>query len=46
MVGQVYGEAVEAVGDRGAGRAPGRVVGAEHEVVHENLRAAAEEIGQ
>src|SRR5919198_105306 len=39
-------EAVEAVGDRRAGWAAGRVVRAEHEVVHEQLRALAEQVGQ
>src|SRR5438552_688151 len=38
--------AVEAVGDRRAGRTPCRVLGAEHEVVGEKLRAPAEEIGE
>ena len=46
MVGQVDDEAVEAVRDRRAGRTPCRVVGAEHEVVDEELRAPSEEIGQ
>src|SRR5207244_1065077 len=39
-------EAVEPVRDRRAGRAPRRVVGPEHEVVDEKLRAASEEVCQ
>src|SRR5262245_619680 len=39
-------EAVEAVRDRRAGRAAGGVVGSEHEVIHEKLRPATEEIHQ
>ena len=46
VVGQVDGEAVEPVRDRRAGRAPRRIVGPEHEVVDEELRAPPEEIGQ
>src|SRR6266478_9424604 len=46
MVGQVYGEPVEAVRDRGAGRAPGGVVGPEHEVIDEELRAPPEQTRQ
>src|SRR5438105_9027082 len=40
------GEAVEAVGDRRARRTSRRVVGPEHEVVHEELRAPSEEVRQ
>jgi hypothetical protein len=40
----VYGNAVEAVGDRRAGNAACLVVRAEHEVIDEELRAPAEEI--
>jgi hypothetical protein len=39
-------EAVEPVRDRRAGRTPRRVVGPEHEVVDEELRAPSEEICQ
>src|SRR5262249_51884868 len=46
MVGQVRGEPVEAVGDRRAGRAAGGVIGPEHEVVDEELRAPAEKVRQ
>src|SRR4029453_9720014 len=46
VIRQVHGEPVEAVRDRRAGRAPGRVVGPEHEVVDEELRAPPEEIPQ
>src|SRR5438445_466012 len=46
VIREVDGGAVEAVGDRRAGRAPGRVVGPEHEVVDEELRAPSEEIGE
>src|SRR5438067_10230756 len=45
-VGQVHGEPVEAVCDRRAGRTPRRVVGPEHEVVDEELRAPSEEVCQ
>src|ERR1700722_20052634 len=38
--------AVEPVGDRLEGRTPCRVVGPEHEVVDEKLRAPSEEVGQ
>ena len=44
MVGEVDGDAVEAVGDRRAGRTAGRKVGPEHEVVDEELRAPSEEV--
>src|SRR5919106_598153 len=46
VVGQVDDEAVEAVRDRRAGRTPRRVVGPEHEVVDEELRAPSEEVCQ
>src|SRR2546427_3129032 len=46
MVGQVDGKAVEAVGDRRARWAAGGVVGPEHEVVDEKLRAPSEEVCQ
>src|SRR6266446_2700505 len=46
VVGQVDGEAVESVRDRRAGRTPCFVVGPEHEVVDEELRAPPEEVGQ
>ncbi len=41
---EVDDEAVEAVGDRRAHRAAARVLRPEHEVVHEELGAAAEEV--
>ena len=44
MVGQVHREAVEPVRDRRAGRTSRRVVGPEHEVVDEELRAPSEEV--
>src|SRR5262245_44719406 len=44
VVRQVNGEAVEPVRDRRAGRTPRRVVGPEHEVVDEELRAPSEEV--
>ena len=44
VVGQVDDEPVEAVRDRRAGRTPRRVVGPEHEVVDEELRAPSEEV--
>src|SRR3989442_3513114 len=46
VVGQVNDEAVEPARDRRAGRTPRRVVGPEHEVVDEELRAPAEEVCQ
>src|SRR5688572_14177682 len=46
MVGQVYGEPVEAVRDRRARRTSGLVVGAEHEVVNQELRVSSEEISE
>src|SRR5258708_22801068 len=45
-MGKVDDGAVEAVGDRRAGRAPGSVAGPEHEVIDEQLRASCEEIGE
>jgi len=42
----VHGKAVEAIRDRRACRAATRVLGAEHEVVDEELRASIEEIGE
>ena len=46
MIGQVNYEPVEAVRDRRAGRTARRVVGPEHEVVDEELRAPSEEVRQ
>src|SRR2546425_4939101 len=46
VVGQVDDEAVEPVRDRRAGWTPRRVVGPEHEVVDEELRAPSEEVYQ
>ena len=46
VVGEVGDEVVEAVGDGGAGDAAGGVVGAEHEMVDEELGATLEEIGE
>ena len=46
MVGEVDDGAVEAVGDCRAGRASCLVVGSEHEVVDEQLRASSEQIGE
>src|SRR5262245_9155547 len=46
VVGEVHREAVEAVRDRRAGRAAGAVIGSEHEMIDEQLRAALEQIGQ
>src|SRR5688572_3224032 len=46
MVLEVDGEAVEPVRDRGAGRTARLVVGPEHEVVDEELRAPSEQICQ
>src|SRR3954453_10998403 len=43
MVREVRCKAIEAIGDRGAGWATGFVVGAEHEMIDEQLRAPAEE---
>ena len=44
VIREVHGEAVEAVGDRRAGRASRLVVGAEHEVIDQELRAAPEQV--
>ena len=46
MVGQVDDESVEAIRDRRAGWAAGGVVGSEHEVVDEELRAPLEDVCQ
>src|SRR6266851_2269073 len=46
VIGEVDDGAVEAVRDRRAGRTPGRVLGPEHEVIDEELRASPEEIGE
>jgi len=46
MVREVDDGAVEPIRDRRAGRTPRRVVGPEHEVVDEELRAPSEEIGE
>src|SRR5271166_3232038 len=46
VVRQVDDEAVEPVRDHRAGRTPRRVVGPEHEVVDEELRAPSEEVCQ
>ena len=46
VVGEMDGDAVEAVGDGGTGGAAGGVIGAKHEMVNEKLGAAAEQIGE
>src|SRR6266545_7724282 len=46
VIPEVDDGAVEAVRDRRAGRTPCRVLGPEHEVVDEELRASSEEIGE
>ena len=46
MVGQVNPEPVEAVRDCRAGRTACRVVGSEHQVIDEELRAPSEEVRQ
>src|SRR5215469_11901370 len=46
MMREVDDGAVEAVRDRRAGRTPCRVLGPEHEVVDEQLRASPEQIGE
>jgi hypothetical protein len=46
VVLEVRGEAVEAVSDRRARRAATCVLGAEHEVIDEELRASSEQIGE
>jgi hypothetical protein len=43
---QMDGGAVEAIGDRRAGRATAGVVGSEHEVVDEELRAPTEQVSE
>src|SRR6266851_485104 len=45
-MGEVNDGAVEAVGDRRAGRAACGVVGPEHEVIDDQLRASLEQVGQ
>ena len=42
VIFKMHGDAVEAVGDRGAGRAAGRVIRSEHEMIDEKLRATLE----
>ena len=44
MVREVDREAFEAIRDHRAGRAPGLEVGTEHEVIDQQLRAAAEQV--
>src|SRR6266852_4000582 len=46
VIGEVDDGAVEAVRDRRAVRTPCRVLGPEHEVIDEELRASSEEIGE
>jgi hypothetical protein len=46
VVGQVGDEAIEAVRDHRARRAPGLVVGPEHEVIDQQLRTPRKEIGE
>src|ERR1019366_7086400 len=46
VIGEVDDGAVEAVRDRRAGRASCRVVGPEHEVVDQELRASSEQLGE
>ena len=46
MVGEVNGESVETVGDRGAGRAACPVIRSEHEVIDHQLRSALKELVQ
>jgi hypothetical protein len=43
---KVHGEAVKAIRDRRACRAAAAVLGAEHEVIDEKLRASSEQIGE
>jgi hypothetical protein len=45
-MGEVNGEAVESVRNDRAGGASGLVVGPEHEVIDEELRAPLEKVGQ
>src|SRR5262245_5263126 len=44
MVGKVHGNSVETVRDRRTGRAPGFIVGPEHEVIDEELRTSSKEV--
>src|SRR5260370_24913783 len=46
MIGQMNCDAVEAIRDRRAGRTPRFVVGPEHEMIDEELRASSEEISE
>src|SRR5207245_11516288 len=46
VIREVDDGAVEAVCDRRAGRAPGRVLGPEHEVIDEELRASSEKVSE
>jgi hypothetical protein len=46
MIGQMHGDAVEAIGDCRAGGATSGEVCPEHEVVDEELRAATEKVRQ
>ncbi len=46
MVFEMSDDPVEPIGDRRAGRAAGRIVGAEHEMIDEELRAPLEEVAQ
>src|SRR5215212_6383678 len=46
MVLKVHGESVKAVRDRRTCRAAACVLGAEHEVIDEELRASSEQIGE
>jgi hypothetical protein len=44
VVREVHLESVEAIGNRRAGRAPGLVVGAEHEVIDTSCDRPAEQV--
>src|ERR1022692_358697 len=46
VIREMDDRAIEAISDRRAGRAPCGVVGSEHEVIDEQLRASAEEISE
>src|SRR2546421_8503507 len=46
VIREVDDGAVEAVSDRRAGRTPSGVVGSEHEVIDEELRASSEEVSE
>src|SRR6266851_4180148 len=46
MTSEVRHEAVVAVRDRRAGRTAGRIIGSEHEMVNEELRAFTEQVHQ